>query len=1599
MKKFTLLTLLVASVSFSLTTFAGENREVSCSTNNYSSEYSHLWVSNSDQCFIGQNVYLWYSITNLQDYLYNYSSNPNLKVVFFTNRSDAFRYDFKTLQNSTWYYSGEPLMQKVAGDNMSKSWEPYIYLNKWEKKLIAHSIGNSSIRLGDVSSSTNKDKPVAILTYTTKHHEFNNGSLSGPITHKEHTFYYASWCGDGVVDSRYGEKYDDGKNNGKPGFATTDCKNRVPDAPKPSNGVCSSNYNWIPTYEAPKWNLCTIGKSSIVVDKGDRFTWTCSGTDGGSNISCQAPKKQDAVCWPNNQTITITKPNTNLCLVGQPSVVSGSNVYSWTCNWINGGSNASCSTLPPNIENQKCDETFKQKLRYYGPNNIFSYSFSDKYSNPNSYPHTLKSFVVNFRETDDMNKDWKLTFDNFKWSIDNKTIPAGAENVRIISADPRYFLLTTPARRQQDNIYVEYIVNWKWKQDFSHKECISFEVTWCGDGVVDNYTDNSWKTIKEICDPNDPKKTNWGENGCNPQGAKDKEWNDISCTPKTNPNNPNIEIKKYVKNIDNVGDSQSEPVKVAKGESFNYYYVFENTENFAVNNVTLQDVFPSYLTFNWQIKVVDKNNVDVTNDFSFYQWKINVDEKSHITLKAVKKTSLVANSGKYIVTVPVKIDSDAPLNISLQNMVYICADGVVSKDSDWRDVCKPTIPGCETNPNDPRCLPTPPPTKCTPENNPYKDPACVIVTNDNNLTIKKFAWNKDGQNSSDALSVDLNKEFNYTYRVTLTGSVDKNNVTVTDKFPEGVIVTGFKTIPSGWTCKNGKVWNTDTVVCSTSKMTKNTTVDIVVNAKLSFAKDASPKRNIAYVCADNTPSNDIDGNVACTPKCVDPNNPSCVPPREPGICSDIPSSPNYDPACIVPSNLFDLSIKKYIDEYDAQTAIQKSQSSTFNYKINVKVESGKSIGTTTVKDVLPAGIEMTSNPQWENWTCSVNWRTVTCTSDLSLEAGKKFPTITIPVKITATSGSEVRNDATVYNPNEVNSCHNNNKEITGSEKSCEKDPKNTDPAIFRVPGWSNGGSNSYKTMICVDDLAVIKSYPNQNTCLDEWNSTSSNKRYSGGCLQSAGETDSLLNQERDSIQKVCKKTPTTPTGPGGSGGNPYCGDWIVNRIGEQCDLGSKNGKGWYCSATCKINNTTTNPGENPIEYSIQVPGLAKLGGTSYNKKFQEYGLIVGLNSKLFTIKDQVILGINQKYNTPIHIPTDELFTIRAEKGNIVAWSASKKLSEIVNDYPHWTSKKGNTFVVIGEWDVLIPTGSANIYGLTLQQAWSMYSRYSVNNVKKSIKLFNWSELSSIIGKSLGETGINLEFNDNSLASFTTQVINSRVASTTTVNRSLTAFTNFNNRVQKLTNKLKNNTSSTQNASNNNISSDLFADNFTNKISLNGVNQYNWKISSIDDLSKYKYNGNQNVFAIKWNISIENCNNNSFEMSGVKTLIVEGDITFKCNTSYHDNNSSWAFIAKGWNVIVDDSVTNLAWVFVSIKENNNGWKITQKNTTTNILRIDGTLYGDATELFNKRTYARASTSYEIITSGTVMTYSNRALRNPPPMLSNYLNSYKVQRVVR
>jgi hypothetical protein len=122
--------------------------------------------------------------------------------------------------------------------------------------------------------------------------------------------------------------------------------------------------------------------------------------------------------------------------------------------------------------------------------------------------------------------------ENPEWSktnilIKNKGNIPPHTTMKIFESKSAYNINYHPKKRRKDNLYAEFHTHyytWKnneWSGPFLIITKQPYEVTWCGDGIVDNYTDRLSKIkVEEICDPNDTDKKNWGKAGCS-----------TTCTP------------------------------------------------------------------------------------------------------------------------------------------------------------------------------------------------------------------------------------------------------------------------------------------------------------------------------------------------------------------------------------------------------------------------------------------------------------------------------------------------------------------------------------------------------------------------------------------------------------------------------------------------------------------------------------------------------------------------------------------------------------------------------------------------------------------------------------------------------------------------------------------------------------------------------------------------------------------------------------------------------------------------------------------------------------------------------------------------------------
>ena len=135
---------------------------------------------------------------------------------------------------------------------------------------------------------------------------------------------------------------------------------------------------------------------------------------------------------------------------------------------------------------------------------------------------------------------------------------------------------------------------------------------------------------------------------------------------------------------------------------------------------------------------------------------------------------------------------------------------------------------------------------------------------------------------------------------------------------------------------------------------------------------------------------------------------------------------------------------------------------------------------------------------------------------------------------------------------------------------------------------------------------------------------------------------------------------------------------------------------------------------------------------------------------------------------------------------------------------------------------------------------------------------------------------------------------------------------------------------------------------------------------------------------------------NLDLTGVKTVIVEnGNLIINSDIRYNDSVSSFAWIIKNGNIIVADTVQEIAGVYVTL-----AGSITSNNMSTpNRLIVDGSLYGNTSDLVNNRSYVRGQVGYTALNVGVVVNYSNRSIMYPPPFLARFLEQYSLQRVAR
>jgi len=485
----------------------------------------------------------------------------------------------------------------------------------------------------------------------------------------------------------------------------------------------------------------------------------------------------------------------------------------------------------------------------------------------------------------------------------------------------------------------------------------------------------------------------------------------------------------------------------------------------------------------------------------------------------------------------------------------------------------------------------------------------------------------------------------------------------------------------------------------------------------------------------------------------------------------------------------------------------------------------------------------------------------------------------------------------------------------------------------------------------------------------------------------------------------------------------YCWDWIIqnpnsNWKKEECDLGSKNWPNSSCSSSCTLNprhvsyrNNCWNSWSYYIEHKDDIcknktlPSGWELAITTvsnfaigHNQKVFNYDDVTNvysLNSK--NIVDSKALLIKNIWDTPMYFEDNLCLFDRWNKWEIkyndvdFNWS-NRDIISGKNSYCEngsiwylysWQTKYLNSSKLISNVDEMKWNTSGFWTGkiktshlvLTIQNGWSTYDwstilagQMYITVAKSSIANQWWwtayladnAELSNVndIAKTINDhnKNINAEINTKQ---------NNFVATVLGWWDNLSDINTINN-ISLIKEAMNESDTIEKDA----ISMFNTSDNIRNSWNLNSFIPYKW----MDNV----------VFIKDTNITIWN-----IALNKNKTYIIENwDLIIEWNI---ESIKNVAFIVKNGDIIIKENVTNIDGTYINIS-----WKV-KSDSTSNKLIINGSLYGDLSELTSNRTHISMDKKWNI-SVWTVVSYSSNILNKPAPLvwqfIGEYMNSQKI-----
>ena len=342
--------------------------------------------------------------------------------------------------------------------------------------------------------------------------------------------------------------------------------------------------------------------------------------------------------------------------------------------------------------------------------------------------------------------------------------------------------------------YRKSLWGWKVGDMMKHTECFYYWANWCGDGKLQS-------DKGEKCDPKDPKKAGWGNNGCN-----------ASCQPI------NEEVEKIydlalTKTIQNQKDSYT------KGENITFAITVHNQGELVARNIEVTDYLPAGLELkdaNW----TQENGMIKTT----IAGPINPGQSKTVTLTARIKPDFSGsdilnlaeiskdNSGEYGTT-----DKDSTPDKNKNNDCFLEGKHLITGNGKAGSVANCNETTDEDDHDGVRF--------------PVRDPKKPIYD---------LALTKTIQNQKDSYT----KGENITFAITVhnQGELVARNIEVTDYLPAGLELKD-----ANWTQENGMI---KTTIAGPINPGQSKTVTLTARIKPDFS--GSDILNLAEISKDNS---------------------------------------------------------------------------------------------------------------------------------------------------------------------------------------------------------------------------------------------------------------------------------------------------------------------------------------------------------------------------------------------------------------------------------------------------------------------------------------------------------------------------------------------------------------------------------------------------------------------------------------------------------------------------------------------------------------------------------------------------------------------------